>query len=50
MPGFPHVVIASPCCGHGFKFSPVVGEIVADLIMRGACEHDIGQFRLRRFA
>jgi sarcosine oxidase len=50
MPGFPHVVIASPCCGHGFKFSPVVGEIVADLIMRGACEHDIRQFQLRRFA
>lgn len=49
-PGFPHVVIASPCCGHGFKFSPVVGEILADLIMRGACEHDIGQFRLQRFA
>jgi sarcosine oxidase len=49
MPGFPHVVIASPCCGHGFKFSPVVGEIVTDLIMRGACDHDIRQFRLRRF-
>jgi sarcosine oxidase len=49
MPGFPHVVIASPCCGHGFKFSPVVGEIVADLIMRGTSEHDIGQFRLQRF-
>ncbi len=50
MPGFPHVIIASPCCGHGFKFSPVVGEIVADLITRGACEHDIRQFRLQRFA
>jgi sarcosine oxidase len=49
MPGFPHVVIASPCCGHGFKFSPVVGEIVTDLIMRGTSEHDIGQFRLQRF-
>src|SRR5439155_23542776 len=25
------VVIASPCSGHGFKFAPLVGEIVADL-------------------
>ena len=50
MPGFPHVIIASPCCGHGFKFSPVVGEIVADLATQGTTPHDIGQFHLRRFA
>jgi sarcosine oxidase len=50
MPCFPHVVIASPCCGHGFKFSPVVGEIVADLVTQGSTAHDIGQFRLQRFA
>jgi sarcosine oxidase len=49
MPGFPHVVIASPCCGHGFKFSPVVGEILADLVTRGTTENDISQFRLQRF-
>jgi sarcosine oxidase len=50
MPGFPHVVIASPCCGHGFKFSPVVGEILADLITQGTTAHDIRPFRLQRFA
>jgi sarcosine oxidase len=50
MPACPHVIIASPCCGHGFKFSPVVGEIVADLVTQGSTPHDIGQFRLRRFA
>lgn len=50
MPGYEHVVIASPCCGHGFKFSPVVGEILADLATRGGTEHDISQFRLQRFA
>lgn len=50
MPSCPHVVIASPCCGHGFKFAPVVGEIVADLVTAGSTVHDIGQFRLRRFA
>jgi sarcosine oxidase len=49
MPGFPQIVIASPCCGHGFKFSPLVGEILADLATGGATKIDIVQFRLQRF-
>jgi sarcosine oxidase len=50
MPGAPHIVIASPCSGHGFKFSPVIGEIVTDLATRGATDHDIARFGLRRFS
>jgi sarcosine oxidase len=50
VPGFPQVVVASPCCGHGFKFSPVVGEILADLVTRGTTNHDIAPFRLGRFS
>ena len=49
VPGSPHVVIASPCCGHGFKFAPIIGEIIADLLTRGTTGHDIAQFRLARF-
>jgi len=49
MPGFPKIVIASPCSGHGFKFSPVIGEIIADLATQGATQYDISQFRLQRF-
>jgi sarcosine oxidase len=49
MPGHPHVVIASPCSGHGFKFSPVVGEILADLVTHGETTHDLRPFRLQRF-
>jgi sarcosine oxidase len=49
VPGFPQIVVASPCCGHGFKFSPVVGEILADLVTRGTTKHDIAPFRLQRF-
>ncbi len=26
------IVVASPCSGHGFKFAPLVGELVADLV------------------
>lgn len=50
MPGAPNVVVASPCSGHGFKFSSVIGEILADLITRGETEHDISLFGLDRFA
>jgi len=50
MPGFPHVIIASPCCGHGFKFSPVIGEIVADLATSGTTRNEIEGFALQRFA
>ncbi|MGH9326014.1 MAG: N-methyl-L-tryptophan oxidase [Terriglobia bacterium] len=49
-PEFPQVLIASPCSGHGFKFSSVVGEIMADLAERGETRHDIALFRLGRFA
>ncbi|TAK21918.1 MAG: N-methyl-L-tryptophan oxidase [Chloroflexota bacterium] len=44
------VIVASPCSGHGFKFASVMGEILADLATRGETRHDIGLFRLRRFA
>jgi len=44
------VVVASPCSGHGFKFSSVVGEIIADLAETGETRHDIRLFRLDRFA
>ena len=43
------IVAASACSGHGFKFAPVVGEIVADLATTGATCHDISRFRLDRF-
>jgi sarcosine oxidase len=50
MPGAPNIVVASPCSGHGFKFAPVIGEILADLALNGGTQHDIGRFRLARFA
>jgi sarcosine oxidase len=43
------VVVASPCSGHGFKFSSVVGEITADLAETGETRHDIGLFQISRF-
>jgi sarcosine oxidase len=47
--GAPQIVIASPCSGHGFKFAPATGEILADLALAGATRHDISRFSLARF-
>ena len=44
------VVYASACSGHGFKFSSVVGEILADLAMTATTSHEIGFISRSRFA
>jgi sarcosine oxidase len=49
LPGAENVLVASPCSGHGFKFAPVIGEILADLAIEGATRHDIARFSLARF-
>ena len=49
MPDSPQVVVAAGFSGHGYKFSSVVGEILADLAVDGATSHDIGMFSLARF-
>jgi sarcosine oxidase len=43
------LVLGSPCSGHGFKFAPVVGEILGDLAASGATRHPIDLFRPDRF-
>jgi sarcosine oxidase len=49
-PAFEQVSIASPCSGHGYKFAPVVGEIMADFALEGGCaKFDLSLFRLNRF-
>jgi len=48
-PGHEQVFIVSPCSGHGFKFSPVIGEIVADLVTTGGSRFDLQPFSLERF-
>jgi sarcosine oxidase len=50
MPGFKEVVVASPCSGHGFKFSSAIGEILADLAMDRQPKFDLSPFKINRFA
>jgi sarcosine oxidase len=48
-PEYPAVMVAAGFSGHGFKFAPVVGEILADLAEHGQTKHDIGLFSANRF-
>lgn len=43
-PAHPSVFIASPCSGHGFKFSSAVGEIVADRLEGRPDRFDLSLF------
>ncbi len=48
-PELPWVSVACGFSGHGFKFAPVVGEILADLATMGATHHPIDLFSPMRF-
>jgi sarcosine oxidase len=50
LPGSPNVHIVSMCSGHGFKFTPVTGEILADRLQGRPDRFDLAPFRLDRFA
>jgi monomeric sarcosine oxidase len=43
-PDHPQVSVAAGFSGHGFKFTPVVGEILADLALQGGTSRDITLF------
>jgi sarcosine oxidase len=47
-PGHDNVAVAAGFSGHGFKFVPVVGEILADLALDGSTRHPIDLFDPRR--
>jgi sarcosine oxidase len=42
------VVVAAGFSGHGFKFQPVMGEILADLALDGKTRHPIDFIKLQR--
>ena len=50
-PGVPGFFTAAGFNGHGFKHAPVIGAIMADLVLDGATsDFDIAPFSSRRFA
>jgi sarcosine oxidase len=48
-PEHPNVVFACGFSGHGFKFAPVIGEVLADLAIAGRTEQPLDFLSLRRF-
>ena len=48
-PGLPQVGIACGMSGRGYKFAPVLGEVMADLALAGATGHDVGFLGVGRF-
>jgi sarcosine oxidase len=48
-PAHANVTYASSCSGHGFKFTPVVGEVLADLALTGTTVAEARFLRGERF-
>ncbi len=48
-PDHAHIIIASPCSGHGFKHSAAIGEALAQLVIDGRSQIDLSGFSFRRF-
>lgn len=44
VPGADRLVVMGGCSGHGFKFSPVLGEIAADLVTTGTTARPVELF------
>lgn len=49
-PRLPSVLLAGGFSGHGFKFSILVGDLLADLVQQGETPHLLERFRCDRFA
>jgi sarcosine oxidase len=48
-PAMKHVIVASPCSGHGFKHSAAIGEALAALALGEESPFDLSAFRFGRF-
>jgi sarcosine oxidase len=47
-PEHPQIVVSSTCSAHAFKFSPVIGQMLADLALTGQTLYPTARFRLDR--
>jgi sarcosine oxidase len=47
-PEMPHVIVASPCSGHGFKHSAAIGEALSEIVIDGKSRLDLSPFKFSR--
>lgn len=48
-PHHKNIIIASPCSGHGFKFSSAIGKLLCKVVMDEPLDFDISVFAIKRF-
>ena len=48
-PEHPNLIFAGGFSGHGFKFGPLLGEILMELVLAGKSKHDLELFNPGRF-
>ena len=48
LPGRPDVIVASPCSGHGFKFSCFIGRVLADMAISGRSDMPVEIWRIAK--
>lgn len=49
-PAHPQVLVAAGFSGHGFKFCPLIGEVLRDLVVDGRTSHPVELFSPSRFS
>jgi sarcosine oxidase len=47
-PANKNIIIASPCSGHGFKFSSAIGKLLCDMALEEPLSFDISVFNISR--
>ena len=50
LPHDPRVVFATGLTGHGFKFGPLLGELLSSMVCNTPPPVELGRFRLARFS
>ena len=48
-PNYNHIAFGAGFSGHGFKFTTLMGKILAELALEGKTQHDTSLFKLSRF-
>jgi len=48
-PLYKNIIIASPCSGHGFKFSSAIGKLLCEMALEEPLNFDILVFNIKRF-
>lgn len=49
LPNHKNIIIAAGFSGHGFKFTPLIGKILSDIVLQGTSKWMIEEFKIDKF-